>query len=102
MVRISKDEKEKILSVYPNAHIVRLMKRDSKRHHYWMTEEKELMDLLEYIRNGLIPGVAIPAEAYELTNKNIRELWVWNFEHYVDEVVKGITPFNVNESMSLA
>lgn len=50
IVQINKDEKDKILKAYPDAHIVRLMKQDSKRHHYWMTEEPHLMKALQKLR----------------------------------------------------
>lgn len=53
IVKISKDEKEKIVKKFLKAPIVRLMKSDSKRHHYWMAEETDLMNYLKEIRlNG--------------------------------------------------
>ena len=39
MISITREEKQAVLERYPNVHIVRTMKQDSKRHHYFMTEE---------------------------------------------------------------
>lgn len=50
IVRITKNEKEQILARYPDAHITRTMKQDSKRHHYYMVEERWLINLLKVIR----------------------------------------------------
>lgn len=38
MIAITLAEKEAICKKYPNVHIVRTMKQDSKRHHYYMVE----------------------------------------------------------------
>lgn len=51
MVAITADEKKSILKKYPNVHIVRTMKQDSKRHHYYMEEQPSPMKLLRSIRN---------------------------------------------------
>lgn len=51
MVAITADEKKSILKKYPNVHIVRTMKQDSKRHHYYMEEQSGPMKLLRSIRN---------------------------------------------------
>ena len=40
MIAINKDEKEAIVKQYPNVGIVRTMKQDSKRHHYYMEEAR--------------------------------------------------------------
>lgn len=50
MVEINKAEKEIILGRYPNTHVVRTMKQDSRRHHYYMTEGYRQMNLLNKIR----------------------------------------------------
>lgn len=43
MIAITASEKKTILERYPHIHIVRTMKQDSKRHHYFCTESEELM-----------------------------------------------------------
>ena len=50
MIAISRSEKDAILAKYPNTHIVRTMRQDSKRHHYYMTEDKRPMGLLRKLR----------------------------------------------------
>lgn len=50
MIAITADEKKIIREKYPEVHIVRTMKQDSKRHHYYMTEDKKPMKLLRELR----------------------------------------------------
>lgn len=50
MIAITADEKKIIHEQYPDVHIVRTMKQDSKRHHYYMTEDKKPMKLLRRLR----------------------------------------------------
>ena len=50
MIAITKDEKNAICEKYPNVHIVRTMKQDSKRHHYYMAEAAAPMRLLNTLR----------------------------------------------------
>lgn len=50
MVAITKSEKDAIVAKYPDTHIVRTMKQDSKRHHYYMTEDRKPMILLRKLR----------------------------------------------------
>lgn len=50
MVKISKAEKDAILKRYPNAHIRRTMKQDSKRHHYYCEESVKILRCLEDYR----------------------------------------------------
>ncbi len=50
MIAITADEKKIIHEQYPEVHIVRTMKQDSKRHHYYMTEDKKPMKLLRELR----------------------------------------------------
>ncbi len=38
MIAITKEEKNAIHAEFPNVHIVRTMRQDSKRHHYYMEE----------------------------------------------------------------
>ena len=56
MISITKAEKEAIREQYPNVHIVRTMKSDSRRHHYFMVEESGPMRLLNKMR-----GIETPA-----------------------------------------
>lgn len=51
MIAITAEEKKIIHEQYPDVHIVRTMKQDSKRHHYYMTEDKKPMKLLSKLRN---------------------------------------------------
>ena len=50
MILITRDEKQAILEKFPNVHIVRTMKQDSKRHRYYMVEESGPMRLLRKMR----------------------------------------------------
>ena len=50
MVLINKDEKMKITEVFPDVTIVRTMKHDSKRHHYYCPEEPRIMRYLSLLR----------------------------------------------------
>ena len=50
MIAITAEEKKIIKEQYPDVHIVRTMKQDSKRHHYYMTEDKKPMKLLRRLR----------------------------------------------------
>ena len=51
MIAISKDEKMAISEKFPGVHIVRTMKQDSKRGHYYCVEERRVMKFLEALRN---------------------------------------------------
>lgn len=55
MVAITASEKEQIKRDYPSVHIVRTMKQDSSRHHYYMVEEPGPMRLLRRLRGEDIP-----------------------------------------------
>ena len=50
MIAITLSEKESIREKFPRVHIVRTMKSDSKRHHYYMVEEGAPMRLLRGLR----------------------------------------------------
>lgn len=50
MISITYDEKIAILERYPNTHVVRTMKQDSKRHHYFMVEDPGPMRMLKQMR----------------------------------------------------
>lgn len=56
MISITKEEKAKIVSKFPNVHIVRTMKQDSRRHHYYMAEERGPMRMLHAIRSSRVEG----------------------------------------------
>ena len=50
MIAITLSEKEAIREKFPRVHIVRTMKSDSKRHHYYMVEDGAPMRLLRSLR----------------------------------------------------
>lgn len=50
MVAISKMEKDVIRAKFPNVHIVRTMRADSHRHHYYCEEARGAMQLLQKMR----------------------------------------------------
>lgn len=52
MIAISKEEKEIILKMYPNVHIVRTAKQRSKRHRYYCEENRGVMALLKSLRES--------------------------------------------------
>lgn len=52
MIEITKSEKEEIVNLFPKAHIVRTMKRRSKRHHYYCEESKPVIKYLSNTRNN--------------------------------------------------
>ena len=52
MIAISKAEKEAISALFPNAHIVRTMKKKSKRHHYYCEESRSVMRYLNKTRGN--------------------------------------------------
>lgn len=51
MVIITKEEKEIIAEKMPGVHIHRTVKQKSKRHRYYMEENKNAMRLLKELRN---------------------------------------------------
>lgn len=52
MVAITLNEKSEIRKKFPDVHIVRTMKQDSKRHHYYMVEESAPMRYLKALRRN--------------------------------------------------
>lgn len=50
MIGITKDEKQAVSKRCPNVYIARTMKHDSKRHHYYMTEDRAAMRVLRELR----------------------------------------------------
>lgn len=50
MISITKDEKQAVSERCPDVYIARTMKHDSKRHHYYMTEDKAAMRVLRELR----------------------------------------------------
>lgn len=52
MIAISKQEKEAIVKRFPKVHIVRTMKKKSKRHRYYCEESKGVMRYLDEVRGS--------------------------------------------------
>jgi hypothetical protein len=50
MILISLEEKKTVLEKYPDVHIVRTMKHDSKRHRYYMVEDPGPMRVIKQMR----------------------------------------------------
>lgn len=50
VIAITASEKEAIRKRFPRVHIVRTMKQDSHRHHYYMVEDSGPMRLLRNLR----------------------------------------------------
>lgn len=50
MILITREEREAVLEKFPNVHIVRTMKQDSKRHRYYMVEEFGPMKFIKQMR----------------------------------------------------
>ena len=50
MILISREEKRAVLEKYPEVHIVRTMKNDSKRHRYYMVEDPGPMRIIKQMR----------------------------------------------------
>ena len=50
VIAITASEKKAICERFPRLHIVRTMKQDSKRHHYYMVEEAAPMRMLRELR----------------------------------------------------
>lgn len=55
MIAITANEKKAIIEKYPDAHIVRTMKQDSKRHRYYMEEVGAPMRYLNSLRGITAP-----------------------------------------------
>lgn len=55
MVFITKAEKEALHEKFPNVHIVRTMKQDSKRGHYYCEEDRQAMRYLRELRAAGLP-----------------------------------------------
>ncbi len=55
MIAITLSEKNAVMERFPNVHIVRTMRQDSKRHHYFMTEDPGPMNLLRRMRGEKVP-----------------------------------------------
>lgn len=50
MVKINATEKQAISKKFPDVRIVRTMKNDSKRHHYYCEEQREVVRYLRELR----------------------------------------------------
>lgn len=55
MISITEAEKKAIRAQYPDVHIVRTMRQDSKRHHYYMVESGGAMRMLKSMRGLDVP-----------------------------------------------
>ena len=55
MVAINAAEKQAISMRFPDVGIVRTMKQDSKRHHYYMVEDRAAMAVLRRLRGQNSP-----------------------------------------------
>ena len=54
MIAITASEKKAICEKYPNTHVVRTMRQDSKRHHYFMAEVGAPMRMLMSLRGQAV------------------------------------------------
>jgi len=54
MVLITQAEKDAIRAKFPNLNIVRTMRQDSKRHHYYCEESAPVMKFLKKLRGNVI------------------------------------------------
>lgn len=50
MILISKTEAKEVRRRFPYAHIYRTAKQKSKRHHYWCSEEPDVLTLIARMR----------------------------------------------------
>lgn len=50
MIAINKAEKEAVVSRFPDAHIVRTMVNDSRRHRYYCVEDRKILQFLNRFR----------------------------------------------------
>lgn len=53
MIAINKAEKEALVKRFPNAHIVRTMKKKSKRHRYYCEESFGVVKFINSLRNNV-------------------------------------------------
>lgn len=56
MITIALAEKNAICEKYPDTHFVRTMKKDSKRHHYYMVEAGSAFRYLNSLRGTYKPN----------------------------------------------
>lgn len=50
MISVNREEKDAIKKKFPDAHVVRTMRQDSKRQNYWATLEKRVAEKLAEMR----------------------------------------------------
>lgn len=50
LIKINAAEKQAISRKFPHVHIVRTVKGDSKRHHYYCEEQRDAMRFLKKLR----------------------------------------------------
>lgn len=51
MIQVTKEERAAIAREFPDVHVVRTMKGDSKRHHYYCEEAPRVLRFLERMRS---------------------------------------------------
>lgn len=56
VIAITASEKKAICEKYPHTHVVRTMRQDSKRHHYYMVESGAPMRMLLALRGRAAPN----------------------------------------------
>lgn len=56
MIMITAAEKQEIVKKHPRVHIVRTMKHRSKRHRYYMEEDRNAMRTLLTMRGEYVPN----------------------------------------------
>ena len=64
MVAISESEKKAISEKYPWVSIVRTMRQDSGRHHYYCTEDRGAMKLLRKLRTQNVLETHLPKKRH--------------------------------------
>ena len=60
MILITQEEKQVIQEKFPEVYITRTMKRDSKRHHYYCSEDRRVMAFLRKRKNRSQKAVENP------------------------------------------
>ena len=50
MITISKEEAKMVREKFPNVHIMRTMKQNSKRGHYYCEESRKIMNFISNLR----------------------------------------------------
>lgn len=69
MISITAEEKKEVQKSFPDVHIVRTMKQDSKRHHYYMTEDRAPMRFLLQMREDALANSYTKGRARNRSSK---------------------------------